>query len=117
MSELTESKCEACRVGAPRLSQQELTELLPGIADWYVVHEAGVAQLCRRFDFKDFAEAQAFTNAVAELAEKEAHHPALLLEWGRVTVRWWTHKIEGLHKNDVIMAAKTDLLYNQSSVS
>jgi 4a-hydroxytetrahydrobiopterin dehydratase len=53
----------------------------------------------------------AFTNAVAELAEAEGHHPKLILEWGLVYVSWWTHKINGLHKNDFICAAKTDLLY------
>jgi len=54
-----------------------------------------------------------FTNKVGELAEKEGHHPALLTEWGRTTVTWWTHKIKGLHRNDFIMAAKTDELYQR----
>jgi 4a-hydroxytetrahydrobiopterin dehydratase len=53
---------------------------------------------------------------VGELAEEEGHHPALLTEWGRVTVSWWTHKIRGLHRNDYIMAAKTDVLARDASV-
>src|SRR5262249_11555034 len=57
------------------------------------------------------AQALAFTNAIGELAEAEGHHPALLTEWGRTTVTWWTHKIKGLHRNDFVMAAKTDELY------
>ena len=72
---------------------------------------AGVRRLERVFAFKDFAQALAFTNQVGELAEAEGHHPAILTEWGRVTVTWWTHKINGLHRNDFIMAAKTEAVY------
>ena len=64
----------------------------------------------RTFKFKDFAEALSFTNKIGRIAEEEAHHPLILTEWGKVTVTWWTHKIKGLHHNDFIMAAKTDLL-------
>ena len=61
---------------------------------------------------KNFREALAFTNQVGEIAEAQGHHPGLLTEWGKVTVTWWTHKINGLHKNDFIMAAKTDTAAN-----
>jgi 4a-hydroxytetrahydrobiopterin dehydratase len=47
---------------------------------------------------------------VAELAESESHHPSLLTEWGRVRVTWYTTKIKDLHRNDFVMAAKTDRL-------
>jgi 4a-hydroxytetrahydrobiopterin dehydratase len=50
---------------------------------------------------------------VGEAAEKEGHHPALLTEWGKVTVSWWTHDVGGLHQNDFIMAARTDDIYRQ----
>ena len=70
----------------------------------------GIKRLRRAFKFKDFREAMQFTNRVGELAEQEDHHPAILTEWGKVTVTWWTHKIKGLHRNDFIMAAKTDSL-------
>jgi len=63
------------------------------------------------FTIPNFVEALNFTNKVGALAESEGHHPALLTEWGKVTVTWWTHKIGGLHRNDFIMAAKTDQLY------
>jgi 4a-hydroxytetrahydrobiopterin dehydratase len=62
------------------------------------------------FRFEDFAQALAFTNAVGELAEAENHHPALLTEWGRVTVTWWTHVARGVTRSDLAMAAKTDEL-------
>jgi 4a-hydroxytetrahydrobiopterin dehydratase len=75
-----------------------------------LVQQEGIDKLERVFTFKDFAEALAFTNRVGALAEAEVHHPAILTEWGRVTVTLWTHKIRGLHRNDFIMAAKVDSL-------
>jgi 4a-hydroxytetrahydrobiopterin dehydratase len=72
--------------------------------------------LVRALSFPDFARALAFTNAVGALAEAENHHPALLTEWGRVTVSWWTHAIGGLHRNDFLMAAKTDQIAAQHKV-
>lgn len=110
MTALAEDRCEACRIGAPLLTAEELKTFMPQIALWSLVNIEGISQLKRVFDFQNFVEAQAFTNKIADLAEVEGHHPAILLEWGRVTVWWWTHKIKGLHKNDVVMAAKTDLL-------
>lgn len=65
-------------------------------------------QLERPFTFRNFKQALAFTNRIGELAEEAGHHPALLTEWGKVTVTWWSHAIKGLHKNDFILAARTD---------
>ena len=89
---------------------EEIAELRPHIPGWELVERDSVPHLERAFRFPDFAGALAFTNRVGALAEEEGHHPALLTEWGRVTVTWWTHKIRGLHRNDFIMAAKTDRL-------
>jgi 4a-hydroxytetrahydrobiopterin dehydratase len=111
MTTLTQMKCVACRANAPTMSDAEIAELHPQIPDWEIVELDGIKRLRRVFAADDFAQALELTNAVAELAEQEQHHPALLTEWGRTTVTWWTHKIKGLHRNDFIMAAKTDQLY------
>ncbi|WP_091812240.1 4a-hydroxytetrahydrobiopterin dehydratase [Marinobacter mobilis] len=111
MVKLTEQSCEACQAGAPKVSADEQQALLPELPGWEVIELGGEQQLQREYRFRNFAEAQVFTNQVADLAESENHHPAILLEWGRVTVRWWTHKIGGLHRNDFIMAARTDSLF------
>jgi len=108
--QLAAGECEACRVGAPEVSEQAMPELLAALPEWQLCTSTGVKQLQRLFVFKNFVAAQAFTNRVAELAEQHNHHPAILLEWGKVTVTWWTHKINGLHRNDFVMAAKTDSL-------
>jgi 4a-hydroxytetrahydrobiopterin dehydratase len=107
---LASEKCVACRVGAPRVTEAEMAELKPTVPDWQIVERDGIPRLERAFKFDDFVQALAFTNRVGEIAEEEGHHPALLTEWGKVTVAWWTHKIRGLHRNDFIMAAKTDAL-------
>ena len=110
MSELSGMKCTACRRGEPTLTEAEIEELGPLVPDWQLVEREGIKRLERVFGFRNFAEALDFTDRVGEQAEEEGHHPALLTEWGRVTVTWWTHKIRGLHQNDFIMAAKTDEL-------
>lgn len=111
MSRLAANTCEACRADAPRVTGAEATELLTEIPGWQIVEREGIPRLERVFKFKDFAEALEFTNRVGAVAEEEEHHPAILTEWGKVTVSWWTHAIRGLHRNDFIMAAKTDELY------
>ena len=103
--------CVACRKDAPTVTDDEIAELHPQIPDWNIVDLDGIKRLSRVFPFADFAQALDFTDKVGALAEEEGHHPALQTEWGRTTVTWWTHKIKGLHRNDFIMAAKTDELY------
>lgn len=110
MSELAQMKCVACRGGAPSLTNQEIATLQPDVPEWSVIEVEGVKRLERTFKLKNFIEAMAFTTRIGMIAEKEDHHPLIVIEWGRVKVQWWTHKIKGLHKNDFIMAAKTDLL-------
>ena len=113
METLTQMKCVACRRDAPTVTDAEIAEFHRQVSDWEIVELDGVKRLRRVFSVDDFAQALGFTNKVGELAEAEGHHPALLTEWGRTTVTWWTHKITGLHRNDFIMAAKTDELYQR----
>jgi 4a-hydroxytetrahydrobiopterin dehydratase len=107
-------KCVPCRGGEPPLTKAEIEELKSQVPEWEIVEVENVPRLMRTFKFKNFARALAFTNQVGEIAEEEDHHPSLLTEWGKVTVTWWTHKINGLHQNDFIMASKTDALYEKA---
>jgi 4a-hydroxytetrahydrobiopterin dehydratase len=93
MSGLTAESCEACRVGAPTVTEEEMQTLGKEVPEWSVVECDGVKQLERQFKFDNFVDALAFTNKVGELAESAGHHPAILTEWGKVTVNWWSHKI------------------------
>lgn len=108
MSELSEVKCVPCEGEAVALSDAEIAELTEELPEWEVEFRDEIPQLERRFTFKNFRKALAFTNQIGELAEEAGHHPALLTEWGKVTVTWWSHSLKGLHKNDFVMAARTD---------
>ncbi|MDO5768887.1 MAG: 4a-hydroxytetrahydrobiopterin dehydratase [Psychrobacter sp.] len=126
MSQLSQASCEVCRVGAPKVSEAEAQELLSQLPQWSIVtyqggnqsssqdsdqsSDQGIQQLQRQFKFKNFVTAMAFANQLTEIAEAAGHHPGILVEWGKVTVTWWSHSIKGLHRNDFIMAAKTDEL-------
>jgi 4a-hydroxytetrahydrobiopterin dehydratase len=115
MTDLSQMKCVACRGGEPGLTDAQIAELCQQVPRWEVIEPGRERRLQRQFAFPNFAEAVAFTNSVAEIAEAEDHHPLIITEWGRVTVEWWTHKIRGLHQNDFIMAAKTDDLWAHRS--
>lgn len=108
MEALVQQKCTACHKDAPRVTDAEIAELKPQIPDWNIVEVDGEQHLERTYKFSDFQSGLDFTNRVGATAEAEGHHPALLTEWGKVKVSWWTHAISGLHRNDFIMAAKTD---------
>ena len=114
MGTLSAERCVACRRDSPRVTEVEIAELRREVSAWQLVERDGIARLERLFHFPSFADALAFTNRIGALAEAEGHHPALLTEWGRVTVTWWTHKIRGLHRNDFIMVAKTDAVAAES---
>jgi 4a-hydroxytetrahydrobiopterin dehydratase len=93
------------------VSELEQVELLAQLSDWTIsLDKNAVQQLAKEYKFANFAEALTFSNHVGALAEEVGHHPAILTEWGKVNVRWWSHEIGGLHKSDFIMAAKTDLI-------
>jgi 4a-hydroxytetrahydrobiopterin dehydratase len=105
---LANERCTACRSDSPRVTEAEIQDLKSQIPDWTLVRRDNIPTLERRFDFPDFAQALLFTNQVGALAEAEGHHPAILLEWGQVTITLWTHAIRDLHRNDFVMAAKID---------
>lgn len=111
MDDLKDMKCSQPKKSEAPLSDVEIAGLHRQVSDWQIVERDGVKRLVRAFKFRNFVEALGFTNRVGDLAEEEDHHPALLTEWGKVTVTWWTHAVDGLHRNDFIMAAKTDGLW------
>ena len=108
MAGLADKRCVPCAKGGEPLKGEEIEkgskELAP---DWRVVDEH---HLEREFTFEDFRQALDFVNEVGELAEEQGHHPDIYLSYGRVKVQLWTHKIDGLHENDFILAAKIDAL-------
>ncbi len=116
MVQLAQEKCVVCRADSPHVSDEDIAELKPQVPDWELIELEGVRRLRRVFRFPDFAQALEFTNAVGSIADGEGHHPRLVVDWGRVTATWWTHKIQDLHRNDFIMASKSDKVYQHVSV-
>lgn len=110
MTRLSKNHCVPCRGGEPTLAESEIQNLKSQVPNWGVVEDAGIKKLRRSFKFKNFAEALEFVNKIGELAEAQGHHPEITFGWGHATVMWWTHAINGLHKNDFIMAEKIDAL-------
>lgn len=115
MTELREGSCIPCRGGVPTLTREEVAALRPQVPHWQLAEKDGVPRILREFSFHDFKQALDFAVHVGELAEREQHHPDLHVSWGKVTVETWTHKIRGLHRNDFVLAAKTDSLYEKAA--
>ena len=111
MDELSQLHCSPMEANTPRLNDHDVNQLNAKLPGWQTYEKGAELRLEKVFEFEDFRQALAFTNRVAQAANEEDHHPALLTEWGKVTVTWWTHKIKGLHQNDFIMAAKTEQIY------
>ena len=66
--------------------------------------------LLKSYRFDDFKSAMALANKIADLAEKEGHHPDLLVRWGELKIELWTHAVGGLTESDFILASKIDLI-------
>lgn len=104
--ELKKEKCLPCNIGGKPLEEEEVLEMSKLIdSEWSI---EGNKMIKRIFKFKNFAKALEFVNVVGTVAETEGHHPDIELGWGRVTVKFTTHKIKGLSINDFIMASKID---------
>jgi len=108
MSDLASKTCIPCKGGVPPLKGRELEQISRQVPEWKVVNEHHIV---RKFTFPDFKQALDFVNRVGEVAEKQGHHPDILLAWGKAEITTWTHKIDGLTESDFIMAAKIDQLY------
>ncbi len=111
MQTLADRQLVPGRKNLQTLPADEITALQQQLLDWEIRSEGGVTRLYRTFSFPNYAEALQFTIDTGALAEAANHHPALLTEWGSVTVSWWTHTLRGLHLNDFIMAARCDALF------
>jgi len=107
-SSLVNKSCIPCRGSMPKLSLQESKNYLAQLEDgWQVVEDHHIE---KEYGFNDFKSALAFVNKVGEVAEQEGHHPDIYLAWGKVGIRLWTHKINGLSESDFILAAKCDAI-------
>ena len=103
-TELASASCRAYPKGTPSLSDPEITTLLGYVSGW--VREGD--KLSREYSFPSYLSGVRWFDKVAEISEREDHHPDVLVSWGRVKVVYWTHTVGGLSLNDFILAVKLD---------
>lgn len=111
MDELAVEDCVRVDKNTPALSPETAAVLIKRLPNWTIIDHNGIPALSKTYKFTNFNSALSFTNRVGQQAEDQDHHPAILTEWGRVTVTWWTHVVHGLHRNDFIMAARTEAVF------
>ena len=103
---LNKKTCIPCQGGIPPLNSTEISNFLKDINDnWVSLLDIKIS---RTFNFDSYLNALSFVNKIANLAENEGHHPHIHLNFKNVEVIIFTHKINGLHENDFILAAKID---------
>lgn len=112
MLALATQPLQTCSSSSPALDEEAIRQNLQGLNGWQLVTSDGIRQLQKVFIFDNYASALNFINTIAELAEQANHHPCMCIEWGKVSVTWWTHSISGLFINDFIMAAQCDEAYS-----
>ncbi len=110
MPRLADENCTPCQTDSPPVGDIEQREWLEQLPGWRLTTAEDHPQLERCFRFPNFVTALEFANRVGAMAEAANHHPRIVIEWGRVSVAWWTHSIRGLHRNDFVLAARTDRL-------
>ncbi len=111
-SDLAQKSCVPCRGGIPPLAPDESKKLLAQAPQWQLLDDG--TRIERTYRFGNFREAFSLVQRVSELAEAEGHHPDISFGWGFATFSWQTKKINGLHENDFIMAAKTDRMMEKA---
>ena len=107
MNDLASSSCEACNKFTPKLTNEQVADFRKQVEGWEVVNDH---HILKKWNFKNFLKSLSFVNAVAEVAEREGHHPNIKFGWGYVEITIWTHSIDGLSRNDFILAAKIDAI-------
>jgi 4a-hydroxytetrahydrobiopterin dehydratase len=115
MPDLAFEHCENINSSTRALDEADSAAFFTTHNGWINYSKDGEPRIEKTYTFKNFKQAMEFTNGIAQLAEEENHHPSILTEYGKVTLGWWTHKIKGLHRNDLIMAAKSDALFTKST--
>lgn len=108
-------KCVKLDKSSKQLGDSEINDYLTSVSEWNLLHVDGAPRIRKVFKFSSYSDAVFFVCAISSSAVLEDHHPRLILEYSSVTAEWWTHSVSGLHENDFIMAAKTDIAYRRFS--
>jgi 4a-hydroxytetrahydrobiopterin dehydratase len=107
-SHLIDKTCVPCRGNVPPMTYAASDKLIQEVGDGWSMNSAG--HLYKEYSFDDFMQSLTFANKIGDLAEKEGHHPNLMISWGLCVVEIWTHKINGLTESDFILALKIETI-------
>jgi 4a-hydroxytetrahydrobiopterin dehydratase len=113
--QLADENCVRPNKNDPGPGPEEIAALgqqVPGWPNWKIVDHDGTPHLQRVYEFGDFGSAMSFAAKVGASADEQDHHPRITVEWGSLLVEWWTHATGGLHRNDFIMAARSDRAFS-----
>jgi 4a-hydroxytetrahydrobiopterin dehydratase len=102
------SICQPLAPGERALMEAEARTEMRDLDGWSLLQVTGIWQLLKNYPTANFLQALALAQRISCLAQAENHHPEITIAWGRCTVSWWTHTLNGLHANDIRMAAASD---------
>lgn len=106
------SICQPLAAGTRALMEAEARTEMRNLNGWNLLQQNGIWRLLKTYPTANFLQALALAQRIGRLAEAENHHPEITITWGSCTVSWWTHTLNGLHTNDIRMAAASDeILY------
>lgn len=108
---LHDEDCVSCNGDEPKLTEEQIKQQWLETPMWQIEELDGEKRLRRNFEFDSYSDALSFAAQVGEKANQQNHHPEIVIRYNSVTIDWWTHSIGGLHKNDFIMASKSDKTY------
>lgn len=103
---LSEQTCIPCEGGMPPLILEQAEIHVKQVPSWKLNQNS----IEKDFIFKNFKEAIVFVNQIADIAEKQKHHPDITISYNKVHTSLTTHAIKGLSVNDFIIASKIDKL-------
>jgi 4a-hydroxytetrahydrobiopterin dehydratase len=106
MTNLADAQIILGKKGDPPMTKDAIAQLLQEVPGWTITHDNGADKLVCEYKFKDYLKIVDLCTKFGNMAEQVNHHPVMLVEWGKLTVTWWTHVTGGLHRNDFIMAAR-----------
>jgi len=108
MSDLLAEHCQQYHKDTQPLNNEDSSSLLNDISGWTISDDN--KSITRCFKFKDYYQTIAFVNATAWISHEQDHHPDLNVGYNRCLVRFSTHSVGGLSRNDFICAAKFNAL-------
>ena len=93
------------------LSEEELVDIAKLLPTWSIECFKNARTIRKMFKFNSSINTSLFVQKLSDIQDEENHHAKVTVDGKKVDVIWWTHLFNNLHRNDFVMAAKTDFLY------